>query len=292
MVIRTKLLDIACEVTGPKDGPHIILLHGWPDDARTWDGILPFLHTAGYRTIVPFLRGYGETRFRDALTPRSGQLSALAQDLIDLAQAMKLSKFIVVGHDWGARAAYIAATHFAPSVTHCVAISVGYGTNDPKQKLSLVQARNYWYHWYMALESGAAQLKDDRRDFTRFLWKTWSPAWNFSEEEFQNTAKSFDNADWVEVVLHSYRHRWGLAAGDPQYDALEKALNPAPPVDVPTLVIHGGGDRVNDPSTSEGRENFFKSRYDRVVLDGLGHFPQREAPEAVALTITEFLADA
>lgn len=291
-MIRTKLLDIACEVTGPKDGRDMILLHGWPDDARTWDGALPFLHTAGYRTIVPFLRGYGETRFRDASTPRSGQLSALAQDMIELANALKLSKFVVVGHDWGARAAYIGATQFTQNVTHCIALSVGYGTNDPKQKLSFVQTRNYWYHWYMALESGATRLKDERRDFTRFLWQTWSPAWNFTEEEFQNTAKAFDNPDWVDVVLHSYRHRWGLVAGDPQYDALEKALNPAPPVSIPTLVIHGGGDCVNDPSTSEGREAFFKSRYDRVVLDGLGHFPQREAPEATALTITEFLADA
>jgi pimeloyl-ACP methyl ester carboxylesterase len=263
MLVQTRLLDVACEVTGPPYGRDVILLHGWPDDARTWDGVLPYLHTAGYRTIVPFLRGYGETRFRDGSTPRSGQLSALAQDLFDLADAMKLSKFVVVGHDWGARAAYISASQFSQQVTHCIALSVGYGTNDPKQKLSFLQTRNYWYHWYMALESGAARLKGERRDFTRFLWKTWSPAWQFTEEEFQGTAKSFDNPDWIDVVLHSYRHRWGLVAGDPQYDALEKALNPAPPVSIPTLVIHGGGDCVNDPATSVGRESSMDSATSR-----------------------------
>jgi pimeloyl-ACP methyl ester carboxylesterase len=290
MVIRTKRLEVACEVTGPQDGRDVILLHGWPDDARTWDGVLPTLHAAGWRTIVPYLRGYGETRFRDASAMRSGQLSALGQDVIDLAHAMKLSKFAVLGHDWGARAAYIAASQLPHQVTHCVALSVGYGTNDAKQKLSFTQARNYWYHWYMALESGATRITDERREFTRFLWQTWSPAWRFTDEEFDATARSFDNSDWAAVVIHSYRHRWGLAPGDPAYAALEKALSPAPPVTVPTLVIHGGADACNDPATSAGREALFKSRYDRVVLNGLGHFPQREAPGAVALAITNFFA--
>jgi pimeloyl-ACP methyl ester carboxylesterase len=288
-VIQTSTLEIACEVSGPSSGRSVILLHGWPDDARTWDRALPTLHAAGWQTIVPYLRGFGGSRFRHSATMRSGQLSALGQDVVDLSNAMALGKFAVVGHDWGARAAYIAAALLPQRVTHCVALSVGYGTNDSRQKLSLRQARNYWYHWYMALDFGEAVVRNERRAFTRFLWETWSPNWQISDAEFDATAKSFDNPDWADVVLHSYRHRWGLAAGDPNYDHLEKALTPAPPLVVPALVIHGGADQCNDPATSDGRHAHFKGRYERVVLHGIGHFPQRESAE-VAPIIADFLA--
>jgi len=287
--VRTDVLKILCEVSGPGNGRSVILLHGWPDDPRTWDRVLPQLHSAGWQTIVPYLRGFGGTRFLHDSTRRSGQLSALGQDVVDLAKAMKLESFAVIGHDWGARAAYIAAAALPQQVTHCVALSVGYGTNDPHQKLTLTQARNYWYHWYMALDFGEAAVRNDRQTLTRFLWKTWSPDWHFSDAEFEATAKSFENPDWADVVLHSYRHRWGLVAGDPHYQELEKLLNPAPRLNVPTLVIHGGADLCNDPSTSEGRNAYFNARYARVVLRGIGHFPQRESDE-VAYLISEFLA--
>ena len=290
-VIQTKTLKIACEVSGPESSRSVILLHGWPDDARTWDRVLPALHSAGWRTIVPYLRGFGGTRFRDSSIMRSGQLSALGQDVIDLANAMKLEKFALIGHDWGARAAYIAAALLPHRVTHCVALSVGYGTNDPRQKLSLRQAKNYWYHWYMALDFGEAAIRNDHKALTRFLWETWSPNWQISDAEFETTARSFDNPDWADVVLHSYRPRWGLVVGDRNYDDLEKSLNPAPQVFVPTLVIHGGSDQCNDPSTSEGRNAHFKRRYEREVLDGIGHFPQRESAD-VANIIARFLAGA
>lgn len=283
MAVQTDKLEIACEVSGPQNGRSVILLHGWPDDVRTWDRLLPALHREGWRTIVPYLRGFGGTRFSDSSCARSGQLSALGQDVIDLANAMKLEKFAVIGHDWGARAAYIAASLLPRRVTHCVALSVGYGTNDPRQRLSLRQAKNYWYHWYMALDFGEAAVRNDRRALTRFLWQTWSPNWQFSDAEFEATAKSFDNPDWADVVLHSYRHRWGLAAGDPAYNDLERLLNPAPLLDVPTLVIHGGADYCNDPTTSEGRNAYFKGRYERAVLADVGHFPQRESAEVATL---------
>ncbi len=289
VVAQTRVLEISCEVSGPNDGRSVILLHGWPDDPRTWDGILPTLHAIGWRTIVPYLRGFGGTRFRDPSITRSGQLSALGQDVIDLSNAMNLSQFAVIGHDWGARAAYITASQLPQRVSHCVSLSVGYGTNDPKQKLSLKQARNYWYHWYMALEPGAAVLRNERKAFARFLWETWSPAWRFSDDDFEATAKSFDNPDWVDIVLHSYRHRWGLAASDPDYESLEKALNPAPKISMPTLVIHGGADACNDPGTSQDRDSYFNGRYERVILDGIGHFPQRESPDATAGLVTRFL---
>ena len=288
---RTPSLSIACELSGPADGRPTILLHGWPDDARTWDRILPALHAAGRRTIVPYLRGYGPTRFASQQTPRSGQLVALGQDVLQLADAMKLPTFAVVGHDWGARAAYIASA-FAPArITHCVTLSVGWGTNDPGQPLPLKQVQNYWYHWYMALDRGAALLRDERRELTRYIWAIWNPGWRISDEEFEATAASFDNPDWVAVVLHSYRVRWGLAQRDAAYADAEATIARDSTIRVPTLVVHGGGDPCNDPSTSEGKEHLFASRYERMVLDRVGHFPQREAPVAVADAVVGFLQE-
>jgi pimeloyl-ACP methyl ester carboxylesterase len=286
---ETPSLAIAAELSGPEDGRPVVLLHGWPDDARTWDRVLPALHAAGCRTIAPFLRGVGPTRFRSPNVMRSGQLAALGQDLLDLADAMSLSSFSVVGHDWGARAAYIAAALAPDRVARCVALSVGWGTNDPGQRLSLRQVQNYWYHWYMALDRGAALVRDDRRAFTRYIWGIWNPGWRVPEDELAATAASFDNPDWAEVVLHSYRVRWGLAPRDPAHAAAEARLAADPVIRVPTLVIHGGADPCNDPSSSEGKERFFSGRYERLVLEGVGHFPQREAPEPVARAVARFL---
>ncbi len=240
------------------------------------------------RTFVPYLRGCGATRFRDSATFRSGQLVALAQDLLDLAVALELERFSVVGHDWGARAAYLASCLEPERIVRCVALSVGYGTNDPEQSLALNQVQNYWYHWYMALERGADLVRGDRHGFTRYIWSIWNPAWDFSEEEFAATARSFDNPDWADVVLHSYRVRWGLAPVDPRYTATEARVRDAPNIRVPTLVIHGGADPVNDPATSEGKERLFSGLYERMLLGGVGHFPQRQAPEAVASAIVAF----
>jgi len=292
ITVESATLAIGCELSGPADGHPAILLHGWPDDIRTWDRILPALHGARFKTIAPYLRGFGATRFRFPETARSGQLSALGQDLLDLADGLGLEHFAVVGHDWGARAAYIASC-IAPGrrVTHCVAISVGWGTNDPNQKLSLRQTQNYWYHWYMALDRGAELVRNDRLNFTRYIWTIWNPNWRISEEEFGVTAASFENPDWPEVTLHLYRVRWRLASGDPVYDVVEAALVTSPIIAVPTLVIHGGGDPCNDPSSSEGKEDFFAGQYQRVVLDRVGHFPQREAPEAVSEATVRFLTN-
>lgn len=241
------------------------------------------------RTIAPFLRGFGATRFRSKEIMRSGQLSALGQDLLDLADALGLQHFAVVGHDWGARAAYIASCLAPQRVTHCVAISVGWGTNDPAQKLSLRQTQNYWYHWYLALDRGADLILNDRLNFTWYIWTIWNPSWHVSEEEFAATALSFENPDWAEVVLHSYRVRWALAPTDPAYDVIEAKLAANPIISVPTLVIHGGSDPCNDPSTSDGKSHYFAGHYERIVLDGVGHFPQREAPLAVAEAVVKFL---
>ena len=289
--IDTPLLHISCELSGPPDGRPVILLHGWPDDVRTWDAILPALHAAGMRTVVPYLRGCGGTRYRDQSRQRGGELVGLGQDVIDLANALRLSTFSLIGHDWGARAAYIAACLLGSErITHCAALSVGWGTNDPRQTLPLRQAQNYWYHWYMALDRGADLVRNDRRNFTRYIWSIWNPDWKISDEEFERTAASFDNPDWADVVLHSYRVRWGLAQSDSALALSEDHIREHPHIEVPTLVIHGGADPCNDPSTSEGKEALFKGPYERIVLDGVGHFPQRQAPQAVADNLVGFLA--
>jgi pimeloyl-ACP methyl ester carboxylesterase len=171
-------------------------------------------------------------------------------------------------------------------------MSVGYGTNDPTQPLSMQQARNYWYHWFMDTALGAKSLAADRRAFARIMWETWAPPGWYDDAEFEATAAAFDNPDWVEVVLHSYRHRWGHAAGDPAYDADEAALKPLPVLATPTLVIHGADDGVNPLQSSAGKEAWFSGRYERLALEGIGHFPQREAATQVTEAILQFCSSA
>lgn len=286
----TPNLHVAYEAAGPEHGQPLVLLHGWPDDARTWDRLLPALHAAGFRTLVLWLRGCGPTRFRDPEAMRSGQLAALGRDLIEFADALGLGRFAIIGHDWGARAAYIAACVAPERVARLVAVSVGWGTNSPDQPMSLRQVQNYWYHWYMALPRGEALLREDRRGFTRHIWEIWNPGWPVAEAEFAATAAAFDNPDWANVVLHSYRSRWALAPADPSCAELEARLAADPVIRVPALVLHGGADPANAPETSEGKEHLFASGYRRIVLPGVGHFPQRQAPDAVLREVLPFLA--
>ncbi|MBB5896542.1 alpha/beta fold hydrolase [Kutzneria kofuensis] len=283
----TATLSIAYEEY-PGDGPAIVLVHGWPDGPRGWRRVAETLAAAGRRVLVPAIRGFGGTRFRDPATPRSGQLAALGRDLLEFCQALGLDAPVLIGHDWGARAAANACGLNPSAVAGLGLLSVGYGTNDPTQPIGLEQARNYWYHWYLASDRGPAELRERRVEFTRFMWETWSPSGWFDEAEFAATAADFANDDWADVVLHSYRHRWGFVAGDTRYDEDERRLLPAPVLAQPTLVLHGAADRCNDPATSAGKESFFTGRYQRVLLDGVGHFPQREAPDAVARHILEF----
>jgi pimeloyl-ACP methyl ester carboxylesterase len=289
--VRTPTLDVELLHWGPADGKPVMLLHGWPDAAITWSSLAIALAEDGWRVYAPSLRGYAGTRFLDPAKPRSGQLSALAQDGLDLANALGLRRFAVVGHDWGARAAYILACLWPERITTCTAMSVGWGTNHPDQPLSMQQASNYWYHWFMHTRRGRQAVRDQRRELTRFLWRQWSPGWPFTDEEFEATAVAFDNPDWADVVIHSYTHRWGGADGDPAYAALEARLADPPKIRVPTLLIHGADDRVNDPVTSANRDGLFEADYRRVLLPGAGHFPQREQPEAVNALVREFLGN-
>lgn len=287
--VATSQLRIGFEVGGPGDGFPVILLHGWPDDVRTWDAVLPFLHEAGYRTYAPWLRGYGPTQFLRADTIRSGQLVALGQDAVEFATALELGRHGLVGHDWGSRAAYIASTLNEALVCACVALSTGYGTNSPNQPLSYRQAQNYWYHWLLATPRGEKAVREDRSSLTRHIWNEWFVAYKPDHAEFERTALSFDNPDWADVVLHSYRVRWGHAAPAPQYGELERRFDPAPIQRVPTLTLHGELDPVNSPQMSEGKEAFFSGPYERRLISGAGHFPQRERAAVTAKHIVDWM---
>lgn len=287
-IATTSRLDIAYLELNPHGERSAVLLHGWPDSPASWKTVAPILADAGYRVLAPALRGFAPTSFRDAATPRSGQLSALGRDLLEFIDALGLTRPLLVGHDWGARAAANACGLRDGVASHLVMLSVGYGTNDPNQTIGLQQARNYWYHWLMATPRGARVVREEREAFARQMWDTWAPAGWYTDADFDEAAQAFQGDDWAEVVLHSYRHRWGFVAGDRAYEQDEARLNPAPVLSVPTLVLHGEADTCNHPDSSRGREHFFQGRYQRQVLEGIGHFPQREAPQQVGRAILQF----
>ena len=281
----TPLLDIAYEERNPEGRETIVFLHGFPDDARTWDAVLACPELAGKRAIVPWLRGYGATAFRDSATPRTAQAGALARDVVNLLDAIGIERCTLVGHDWGSRAAYGAAVLAPERFTRLIALSVGYGTNIPSQKLAFDQAARYWYQWFFATARGEAALRDDRAGICRYLWRTWSPSWKFTEDEFERTAAAFGNPDFAPIVLHSYRSRWGFAPLDPRYATDDAALAGTPPIRVPSVVLHGDEDGATLLDATENCEKHFVAGYSREVVRGVGHFIQRERPEVVAAAI-------
>ncbi len=292
--IKTPLLSVGYEAHAPvnagPDAPVIMLLHGWPDSTRTWASVVPYLTAAGYRVIVPALRGFAPTTFLHRDTPRTGQLAALGRDLLDLIAALKIDKPILVGHDWGARAVANACGLVPNLASHMVLISVAYGANNPSQAISMVQARRYWYHWYMATPRGQAEVAANRRAFAKIMWDTWSPAGWYEADEFEVTAEAFDNPDWLPITLHSYQHRWAHAPGHTHYAADDARLANPPKQHMPTLLIHGAEDGVSLLPDAEKAAGYFTGHYAQHVIEGVGHFPQREAPDAVANTILDFLA--
>jgi pimeloyl-ACP methyl ester carboxylesterase len=287
-IVRTATLEVAYLEWNPQGTRSAVLVHGWPDSPEGWAGVAERLAQDGYRVLCPALRGFGPTRFLDADTPRSGQLAALGRDLLDFVDALKLEDPVLVGHDWGARAVANACGLRRTVGSAMVLLSVGYGTNDPQQTISYSQARNYWYHWFMATPRGQQAIEQDRRAFTRLMWDTWAPAGWYTEVDFEEAAAAFENPDWAAVVLHSYRHRWGFVPGDPAYLADEALLNPAPVLSLPTLVLHGAADACNHPDSSQGKERFFAGPYQRIELPGVGHFPQREVPGQIADAVLDF----
>jgi pimeloyl-ACP methyl ester carboxylesterase len=281
-LIETEVLRLAYEQRGPANAPVALLLHGFPDDDRTWNDVATQLVAAGYQTIAPSMRGCGDSVFLDPNTPRSGQTTALAQDAIDLLDHLGIEKVTLVGHDWGARAGYLVAALWPERVEKLVVASVGYETGiKPGDQLAPAQIHAYWYQWFFHSERGHEALKHNRREFCRYIWHAWSPTMQFTEADFERTAQSWDNSDWVDVVLHSYCFRWGAAPPDPRYAALEKQLEPQPKISVPTILLHGELDGASLVTSSEGKEQYFSGPYERRVLAGVGHYVPREAPSAI-----------
>jgi len=281
--VRTPTLEIAYEAHGESGGFPIVLLHGFPDDARAWDGVAPPLAAAGYRVLVPYLRGYGPTRFLDAAEPRMAQQAAIGQDLLDFMDALGLGTAGLAGYDWGGRAACIAAI-LAPGRVRALVTVNGYNVQNtvlPSRPASAVEERAYWYQWYFNTERGRAGLEQNRREICRLLWREWSPSYRFDDLTFDRTASSFDNPDFVPVVIHSYRHRHGNAPGDPRFDAIERRLAARPPITVPTVILEGAEDGVVQGRRSEGQLPLFPAGTERRVVDGAGHFLPRERPGAV-----------
>lgn len=286
---RTEVLEIAYEQGGPAEGLPLLLLHGWPDDARAWHAVAPLLHAADYRTIAPYLRGFGPTRFLAAETIRDGRGVALAQDAIDLADALGLERFSVIGHDWGARAAYSLAALFPERIERIAAIALAFQPRGANTVPDFSQARRFWYQWLMTVDGGAEKVRENPIEFARIQWETWSPIGWFNENDFLATAQSFTNPDWVAITLHGYRSRWKQELCDPRYDGLQQRLAQVEAIDVSTLMIQGAADLCDEPTTSTGQERYFSAGYERVTLPGIGHFPPREAPEAVATAVLDHL---
>ncbi|MGD0050686.1 MAG: alpha/beta hydrolase [Vulcanimicrobiaceae bacterium] len=284
----TRDARIAYYERGPRDGPPVLLVHGFPDDARTWDALVPALVAAGYRTIAPFVRGFGPTALVDG-APRSGEIGALAFDVLALADALGLARFDYVGHDWGARAGYAVAALAPQRVRSLCTLAVAYGTNVAAQRLSIAQARAYWYQWYFATPRGEAELQANRHAFCRALWGYWAPGWRFGEAEYDATATSFANPDFVPVVLSSYRQRWGFAPGEERYAAERAALEAVPRLTVPTLTLMGRDDGATLPASADGAEAHFAAPYRLQLVADCGHFLQREQPQVVTAALLPHL---
>jgi pimeloyl-ACP methyl ester carboxylesterase len=290
--LTTDLLEIAYEDAGPADGPPVLLLHGWPDSPRTWQDVVPRLNAAGLRTIVPALRGFAPTRFRDPDTPRTAQIVALAQDALDLLDRLGLDRVVVVGHDWGARAGYALASLAPDRLAGLVSISVGFDPAGPGGGLVLPgfeQARLWWYQWFQTLDAGAEAVRQDPIGFARLQWDTWSPPGWYEAAEFAATTAAFTHPDFVPITLNGYRVRWGADPRDPAYEEMEQKLARVDRIGVPTLVIHGGSDTCVAPAASEDRGGYFTAGYRRVVVPGAGHFVPREAPGTVAELVVDHI---
>jgi pimeloyl-ACP methyl ester carboxylesterase len=286
------VLTIAFEESGPTQGFPIILLHGFPDDVRAWDQVAVPLANKGYRVIVPYLRGYGPTRFREPSAPRMAEQAAIGQDVIDLADAAGLSRFAVAGYDWGGRAACIAAAVHPERVRAAVLIG-GYTIQDTltlPPPAAPERERALWYQWYFNTERGRVGLEHNRRGICRLLWETWSPNWRFTDATFNKTAMSFDNPDFVDVVIHSYRHRNLNAPGEPRLIAVERQLAERPKIGVPSIVLYGADDGLGAPPADTPAERaLFTARAARRVVAGAGHFMPREQPGAVSSALLELL---
>lgn len=277
-------LDVAYLETGPSDGMPVILLHGFPYDVHSYGAVSQRLAASGWRCIVPYLRGYGPTRFLDAKTPRSGQQAGLGADLLALMNALEISSAVLGGFDWGGRAACIVAALWPERVRGLVSCGTGYNIQDISRAVHPVapeEEYRYWYQYYFHSARGRSGLTQNRNELCQLIWRLWSPTWNFDDLTFAQSSKAFENPDFVDIVIHSYRHRFGGIPGDPALDEIEKRLAAQPDITVPCIVLQSGADGVEGPpSVVDSHAGHFKGVYERRIVPGVGHnFPQ-EAPDA------------
>jgi pimeloyl-ACP methyl ester carboxylesterase len=291
--IEAGLLNVGYAEAGPADGPAVLLLHGWPYDINSYEKVTPLLAVAGYRVVVPYLRGYGTTRFLSDDTVRNGEQAALAVDTIALMDALEIESAIVAGFDWGARTANVVAALWPERCSGHVSVS-GYLIGNQaagRQPLPPAAEHQWWYQYYFATERGRAGYEQYRREFAKLIWRTASPKWDFDDATFERSAASFDNPDHAEIVIHNYRWRLGLAEGEPDYDDLEERLAAAPVITVPTITLEGdaNGAPHPDPSVYAGK---FSGRYEHRTLEGgIGHNLPQEAPEAFAKAVIDVDTD-
>jgi pimeloyl-ACP methyl ester carboxylesterase len=284
--IKTELLEIAYFDDGPSDGQTILLLHGWPDDAYGMKPLADLLNPRGYRAIVPWLRGFGPTRFRHHETFRDGRSVALAQDAIDFLDALGIERCAVVGHDWGARAGFNIAAIVPERITALVTLGLKYSPNGAFEVPSFGQSRAWWYQWFMTTDGGAERIRQDPISFARLQWETWSPAGWFDVADFEKTAKSFLNPDWLPITLHGYRSRWKKETVDRRYDAQQAKVESTAALAVPFTTIVGNKDGVDLVHEEDDEREYALHHHELRVLPNVGHFPARELPAAVS-NITE-----
>ncbi|QPF88390.1 alpha/beta hydrolase [Bradyrhizobium genosp. L] len=287
------VLNIAYHEVGPADGPAVMLMHGFPYDIHSYVDVAPVLAAQGCRVIVPYLRGYGPTTFRDKATPRSGEQAAVGADMMALMDALGIVRAVFAGYDWGGRAASIGAALWPERCVGLVCTN-GYMIQDIAH--AMVPARPerevpLWYQYYFQLERGRAGLAANRHGIARLLWSQWSPSWQFDDTCFARSAVAFDNPDYVDVVIHSYRHRFGLADGDPHYTELQRRLAALPVITVPTITLDGADDGVTAAADGSASAAKYTARRAHRVIPGAGHNLPQEAPEAFAAAVTEVMKE-
>ena len=287
--INAGVLNVGYAEDGPADGPAVILLHGWPYDIHTYVDVAPLLASAGYRVIVPYLRGYGSTHFLSSETPRNGQQSVIAVDIIALMDALQIEKAIVAGCDWGARTADVIGALWPKRCKGLISVS-GYliGSREAnKMPLPPKAELQWWYQFYFATERGQIGYEKYWHDFARLIWQIASPKWNFDDATFERSAASFDNPDHVSIVIHNYRWRISMAEGEPKYDDLEQRLAEAPNINVPTITLEGDANGAPHPDASVYARKF-SGRYEhRLIEGGIGHNLPQEAPQAFAQAVLD-----
>jgi pimeloyl-ACP methyl ester carboxylesterase len=287
--IDSGVLNVGYAEAGPADGPPVILLHGWPYDIYSYVDVTPLLASASYRVIVPYLRGYGTTRFLSSETPRNGQQSVVAVDIVALMDALEIQKAIIGGFDWGARTANIIAALWPERCKAMVSVS-GYLIGSPeanKRPLPPKAELAWWYQYYFATERGRAGYEKYRRDFAKLIWQLASPKWDFDDATFDRSAAAFDNPDHVSIAVHNYRWRLGLAEGEPKYDDLEKRLAGGPVITVPTITMEGDANGAPHPDAGSYAKKFSGHYSHRTIMGGVGHNLPQEAPQAFAEAIVE-----